>query len=622
MGKIAARALPMVLLAVGCVAEPPEGLDYQTLMGSNGATPQPPASLPALPGATTATGAIPWLNGTIPYVLPSSLSPANAAIFLAACQEWKDAAGITCQPRQNEPVYLTINPFAQACQSGVGSLDPMWPGVVTLDLGPGCWSFTTVLHELGHAIGLEHEHQRTDRDSYLNIRNDLVQVGFRPNISALPGAAMRIGQPYDYLSIMHYSANQGGSTISTLIMLPWDNTNHTDIVMGFGRRVSEGDTAKVLALYAQYHLQPSGRREPTINPAPITVVSQQGATTVIQITGQFLPSGNGVVVNWHDTNYNTFESRANIVAESATQIQFSVPTLDGTTVPTNLYADTTSARMPVWIRVFNASARDGSEGAPVPANFPTTLGVATAGTHLEPGPIAPSPVLNAASFEQASRVAPGSWATLAGTNLAATATIAQPSGLVFPTSLGGTTVTLGGLACPLLYVGPTQINFYIPDGARLGPNQLVVSTNGTITKTASVRIYGVSPGLFTATQNGTGWVVGQAIWNDAGAQKTAPLTTGSGATAQAVPLDLAAAHNLLYLSLYATGVRGRSDQRNAFLLIDGLVAPITYADTQHDYVGLDQINVSVPAALAGRGKVKAFLVVDGVVAPPVELFFK
>ena len=60
------------------------------------------------------------------------------------------------------------------------------------------------IHEIGHVIGLYHEHCRIDRDQYIsinleNIRNEIYKVQFQP----ISENAELIGS-YDYQSQMHY----------------------------------------------------------------------------------------------------------------------------------------------------------------------------------------------------------------------------------------------------------------------------------------------------------------------------------------------------------------------------------------------------------------------------------
>ena len=44
-------------------------------------------------------------------------------------------------------------------------------------MSSACFTLRTVLHELGHAIGFYHEHQRPDRDEYITVYRDNIVPG-------------------------------------------------------------------------------------------------------------------------------------------------------------------------------------------------------------------------------------------------------------------------------------------------------------------------------------------------------------------------------------------------------------------------------------------------------------
>src|SRR5689334_4361432 len=67
-------------------------------------------------------------------------------------------------------------------------------------------------------------------------------------------------------------------------------------------------------------------------------------------------------------------------------------------------------------------------------------------------------VLNGASYSTS--LAPGTWAAIFGSNLAGSTATAQSVPL--PSKLGDVTVTVGGIAAPLLYVSAGQVNALIP----------------------------------------------------------------------------------------------------------------------------------------------------------------
>src|SRR5271166_4127375 len=71
------------------------------------------------------------------------------------------------------------------------------------------------------------------------------------------------------------------------------------------------------------------------------------------------------------------------------------------------------------------------------------------------------------------RVAPGSLASIFGTNLASSEV--QANNFPLPTSLGGASVVIQGAQVPLYYVNPTQINFQVPSSLTAGQVSLVVN---------------------------------------------------------------------------------------------------------------------------------------------------
>ena len=116
--------------------------------------------------------------------------------------------------------------------------------------------FGSVVHELGHVLGLWHEQTRCDRGEHIIINENNIKRGQRSQYIALcdPNQPSKspttLGLPYDYCSIMHYPRG-GGNAIdpNRPIMIP------TKVVAGckdIGQRVgfSPTDISAIERVYA------------------------------------------------------------------------------------------------------------------------------------------------------------------------------------------------------------------------------------------------------------------------------------------------------------------------------------------------------------------------------------
>jgi uncharacterized protein (TIGR03437 family) len=70
-----------------------------------------------------------------------------------------------------------------------------------------------------------------------------------------------------------------------------------------------------------------------------------------------------------------------------------------------------------------------------------------------------------------------------------------------------------------------------------------------------------------------------------------------------VPIDVSSGQ--VYLILFGTGIRGGGS--NVSVAIGGVSAPVEYSGPQGVTPGLDQVNVLIPAQLAGSGTVNVVL---------------
>lgn len=225
------------------------------------------------------------------------------------------------------------------------------------------------------------------------------------------------------------------------------------------------------------------------------------------------------------------------------------------------------------------------------AMFPAIALVFSTGLCFAQSNVTVTAVLNGASFTN--RITPGAFATIKGTNF--TSAPLSAGVVPVPTTLGGVTVSIAGVQCPIYYVSPTQINFLVPWRTSLGPFPLIVVANGQTVGPMNVTITGEAPGIF---QYGANRAVAQNF-NDNYSLNGPGTPAAVGSTLIVYVNGIGMVSNLPADGAYSPS----SPLSQAVYLnsatIGGVNAGISFLGLTPGQVGLAQANITVPPLPSG-----------------------
>ena len=171
------------------------------------------AAQPTPQAATVAYSANLWTASGgvvhVPYVLRpdttgTSASAVNTINNAIASFNISFLGIVQWVPRASETDYVNfdLSPAntGGGCVSYVGRIG----GVQTITGAINC-SQAVLMHEMGHAIGLWHEHTRMDRNAFVSVRANAIDKPNQSNFDQETFNENDLGL-YDYASLMHYSA--------------------------------------------------------------------------------------------------------------------------------------------------------------------------------------------------------------------------------------------------------------------------------------------------------------------------------------------------------------------------------------------------------------------------------
>ncbi len=210
-------------------------------------------------------------------------------------------------------------------------------------------------------------------------------------------------------------------------------------------------------------------------------------------------------------------------------------------------------------------------------------------------------VANGASFQQT--FAPGAILSVFGTQLAGAARSA--ASLPLPLSIIGVSATINGVAAPLYYVSPTQLNIQIPYEIGSGPAILGVTNSGSVAYFA-FSVASSGPGIFTDAN--------QALVPISTAKRGDTLLaflTGEGEVSPTISTG-ATPFSATPLGLLPQPVAGLS------ATVGGVAAQVAFAGVPSGLAGVTQVNFVVPNAIA-LGPQPVVITVGGIASSPATI---
>lgn len=222
-------------------------------------------------------------------------------------------------------------------------------------------------------------------------------------------------------------------------------------------------------------------------------------------------------------------------------------------------------------------------------------------------------------------VAPGSLASIFGTNLASN--MATSDTVPLSTTLSNVSVMFNNLPAPVQFVSPSQITVQVPGATptsdAAGPAQVVVTRDdGSVAAAFPVTIAASAPAIYN--------IGGQAIAVNSDGTLAAAASTVPG-----LPTHPAKIGDPGGLMILATGL-GPVDQpiadgaasddmlRNTLtqptVLIGGVPAVVTFSGLSPQFPGVNQINVMIPAGTPTGNSVTLQIQINGTITSnPVKI---